>query len=97
MLGALSQHMPAGATWTTPDGGFFIWLTLPDGMDAGRMLPQARERGVEYLPGHTSYTDGRGKNQIRLSFSFAQDDRIAEGIRILAGVIEGEMRELGAG
>lgn len=95
MLGALEEFMPEGATWTTPAGGFFIWLTLPEGIDAGQMLPHARERGVEYLPGATCYTDGRGKNQIRLSFSFARDERIPEGIRILSEVIKGEMRELG--
>jgi 2-aminoadipate transaminase len=95
MIAALEQHMPSGSTWTEPEGGFFIWLTLPEGMDAGAMLPHARERGVEYLPGATCYTDGRGKNQIRLSYSFARDEQIDPGIRILADVVRGEMRELG--
>lgn len=95
MLAALAAHMPAGATWTSPDGGFFIWLTLPEGVDAGTMLPHARERGVEYLPGATCYTDGRGKNQIRLSYSFARDETIDDGIRILAEVVRSEMQELG--
>jgi 2-aminoadipate transaminase len=95
MLEALDENMPAGTTWTTPEGGFFVWLTLPEGIDAGQMLPHARERGVEYLPGATCYTDGRGKNQIRLSYSFARDAQIGEGIRIMADVIRGEMRELG--
>jgi 2-aminoadipate transaminase len=94
-LEALEQYMPEGASWTTPDGGFFIWLTLPEAIDAGRMLPHARERGVEYLPGATCYTDGRGKNQIRLSYSFARDEQIAEGIRILGDVVRGELKELG--
>lgn len=95
MLTALERHMPAGASWTMPAGGFFIWLTLPDGIDAAQMLPHARERGVEYLPGATCYTDGRGKNQIRLSYSFARDEQIEDGIRILAEVVRGELRELG--
>lgn len=94
MLAALGRHMPDGAIWTTPDGGFFVWLTLPEGIDAGDLLPRARERGVEYLPGATCYTDGRGKNQIRLSFSFATDDQIDDGIRILGEVIRGELLEL---
>lgn len=96
MLDSLARHMPAGATWTTPEGGFFIWLTLPAAIDARAMLPHARERGVEYLPGETCYTDGRGKNQIRLAFSFAEDARIDEGIRILAEVVKGELLESGA-
>jgi DNA-binding transcriptional MocR family regulator len=78
-----------------PDGGFFIWLTLPEDIDAGRLLPEARERGIEYLPGATCYTDGRGKNQIRLSFSFARDEQIDSGIRILADIVRDELRELG--
>jgi 2-aminoadipate transaminase len=97
MVSALARYMPEGATWTEPAGGFFVWLTLPEGIDAGQMLPHARERGVEYLPGATCYTDGRGKNQIRLAFSFARDEQIDEGIRILADVVRGEMRELGIG
>lgn len=96
MLASLAQHMPEGTSWTSPEGGFFIWLTLPEEIDAGRMLPHARERGVEYLPGATCYTDGRGTNQIRLSFSFARDEQIGEGIRILADVIRSEMLESAA-
>ena len=96
MLDAMSRYMPDGASWTEPDGGFFIWLTLPEPIDAGVMLPHACERGVEYLPGATCYTNGQGKNQIRLSFSFARDDQIDEGIRILADVVRGELKELGS-
>ena len=94
MLKALEREMPEGATWTRPEGGFFIWLTLPEEIDAGRMLPQARERGIEYLPGATCYQDGRGKNQIRLSYSFAEDDEIEDGIRILGEVVRAELAEL---
>jgi 2-aminoadipate transaminase len=97
MLAALERHMPAGATWTTPDGGFFVWLTLPEQIDAGRLLPQARERGIEYLPGSTCYAGGAGRNQVRLSYSFARDDQIDEGIRILAELVHDELRELGLG
>lgn len=95
MLDALARHMPKGATWTTPEGGFFIWLTLPEVIDATKMRPNARERGVEYLPGATCFADGSGKNTIRLSFSFAKDDQIVEGIKILADVIRGELLEAG--
>lgn len=95
MVAALERHMPEGTSWTRPEGGFFIWLTLPPGLDAGRMLPQARERGIEYLPGATCYTDGRGANQIRLAYSFAADDQIDDGIRILGEVVRSELREIG--
>ena len=94
MLAALERHMPEGTTWTTPDGGFFIWVTLPDGIDAARMLPQAKERGIEYLPGATCYVDGGGKNQIRLSYSFAHDEQIEPGLRILGEIAKGELLEV---
>ena len=94
MLAALERHMPEGTTWTTPDGGFFIWVTLPEGIDAARMLPQAKERGIEYLPGATCYVDGGGKNQIRLSYSFARDEQIEPGLRILGEIAKGELLEV---
>src|SRR5215216_5971709 len=94
MLAALERHMPEGTTWTTPDGGFFIWVTIPEGIDAARMLPQAKERGIEYLPGATCYVDGGGKNQIRLSYSFARDEQIEPGLRILGEIAKGELLEV---
>lgn len=93
MLAALERHMPEGTTWTTPEGGFFIWVTLPEGIDATRMLPQSRERGVEYLPGATCYVDGSGQNQMRLSYSFARDDQIEQGIQVIGEITKGELRE----
>ena len=93
MLTALGKYMPDGATWSQPDGGFFIWVTLPEGLDAGSMLPHARELGIEYLPGSVCYFDHRGKNEIRLSFSFAHDDVIDEGIRRLGDLLNAELRE----
>jgi 2-aminoadipate transaminase len=95
MLAALAEHMPEGTTWTHPEGGFFVWVTLPEAIDATKMRPQARERGVEYLPGATCFADGSGANTIRLSFSFATDEQITEGIRILSEVIHGELLEAG--
>lgn len=93
MLAALDEHMPEGTEWTRPDGGFFIWVTLPEAIDTGRMLAQARERGVEYLPGVTCFTGGFGANRLRLSFSFAKDDQINDGVRLLADVVKSEMLE----
>ncbi len=95
MLAALERHMPPGTTWTRPEGGFFVWVTLPPSVDTTRMLPQACERGVEFLPGATCYSDGRGRDQLRLSFSFAADDTIESGIRIIGEIAKGELLEAG--
>jgi 2-aminoadipate transaminase len=93
LIESLEKYMPEGTTWTVPDGGFFVWVTLPDGIDTAQMLPMARERGVEYLAGTTCFPDGRGVNQMRLSYSFVPDDKIEEGIRILGEIVEGELKE----
>jgi 2-aminoadipate transaminase len=95
MLAALEQHMPAGTTWTVPDGGFFIWVTLPDGIDPTRMRLQVKELGVDYLPGSACYSHDSGSNQIRLSFSFAEDELIERGIRVIGEVASAELRESG--
>ncbi len=95
MLEALERHMPDGVTWTRPAGGFFIWVTLPEGVDTTRMLPQAKERGVEFLPGRSCYVDDRGANELRLSYSFVQDNEIDDGIRIIAEIVQGELLERG--
>jgi 2-aminoadipate transaminase len=93
MLAALEKYMPEGATWSVPTGGFFIWLTLPEGVDSGPMLVQAREMGIEYLPGTACFFDHTGANHIRLSFSFARDEVIDEGIRRLGELIRSELAE----
>jgi len=95
MLAALEKHMPAGTTWTRPDGGFFLWVTLPEGLDAAQLLPMARERGVEFLVGSTCYADGSHKNTIRLSFSFARDEQIEPGIAVIGEIARGELKEIG--
>jgi 2-aminoadipate transaminase len=94
MLAALQRHMPAGTAWTVPQGGFFIWVTLPAGIDTTRMLAQVKELGVEYLPGPTCFAGGAGTNQLRLSFSFVEDDLIDRGIQVIGEVASGELREL---
>ena len=95
MLRALEQHMPESATWTRPDGGFFIWVTLPESLDASELAPMARERGVDFLPGAACYAGKGGENTLRLSFSFATDEQIPEGIEILGQIISDELREQG--
>ncbi|CAN5671171.1 PLP-dependent aminotransferase family protein [soil metagenome] len=84
MLASLERSMPAGTFWTNPDGGFFIWVRFPKGVNMETLAPACRERGVEISPGPIFYFDGRGANEMRLSYSFATEDQISEGIAILA-------------
>lgn len=87
MVEALEREMPSGVEWTVPNGGFFLWLTLPEGCDATAMLPEARAHGVDFLPGKGCYFDGSGQRNIRLSYSFSDEDAIRRGIGILGGII----------
>jgi 2-aminoadipate transaminase len=87
---ALAAHMPDGATWTTPAGGFYVWVTCPDGVDTVALSAAARAEKVAYVPGRPFYlTDaGVGGNQIRLAYSRVADDLIDEGIRRIADVVK---------
>jgi DNA-binding transcriptional MocR family regulator len=91
MLGALDALMPPGCTWTTPEGGFYVWLTLPEGLDAKVMQPRGIAERVAYVPGIGFYADGSGQRDIRLSYCYPTPDRIREGVRRLAGVVEQEL------
>lgn len=84
LLSSLDTHMPARTNWTEPDGGFFSWVQLPDGLDTQAMLEDAAEAGVTYLPGSMFGVDADHSNCLRLSFSYADPDQIEEGVRILA-------------
>jgi hypothetical protein len=87
MAEALARVAGNLATWTVPDGGFFLWLALPEGLDAAAMLPEAARSGVTYVPGPAFFHDGSGANRLRLSYSSAPPERIGEGIRRLAETI----------
>lgn len=91
MLSALDQHMPAGCTWTRPDGGFFVWMTIPEGVDSKAMLPRAVTARVAYVSGTGFYADGFGSRQLRLSFCYPTPERIREGVRRLAAVLSEEI------
>lgn len=91
MLESLETLMPAGCRWTNPSGGFFVWLTLPDGLDAKAMAPRAISSRVAYVPGTGFFADGHGRQHMRLSYCYPEPDRIREGVRRLAGVVEQEL------
>lgn len=95
VLGALGEFMPEGVSWTRPSGGFFVWVTLPEELDAAGMLPEAVERGVAYVPGADFYPEGwggaEGRNALRLSFSFAEPAVARRGVEVLAGLVRERM------
>jgi 2-aminoadipate transaminase len=91
MLTALEQHMPEGCSWTTPSGGFYVWLTVPEGVDTKAMLPRAITQRVAYASGTGFYADRLGSRQMRLSYCYPTPERIREGVRRLANVLEDEL------
>src|SRR6185436_11819012 len=90
MLDALEEHMPEDATWTRPGGGFYVWATLPEWLDAKALLAAAVERRVAYVPGTAFYPDGRGANRMRLAFCYPPEDRIREGVGLLGALLHDE-------
>ena len=87
MLEALAEHLPPEATWTRPQGGLFLWATLPDYLDTTDLLARALSRNVAFVPGRAAYLDGRGGSSMRLNFSGVDDDTIREGVRRIGEVI----------
>jgi 2-aminoadipate transaminase len=85
---ALAAHMPDGTTWTTPRGGFYVWLTAPDGADTVALSAAARDRNVAYVPGRPFYPGDAGATQIRLAYSRVADHLIDEGIRRIGEVLK---------
>jgi DNA-binding transcriptional MocR family regulator len=90
-LDALERLMPPGCRWTRPAGGFYVWLQMPEGVDSKAMLPRAISARVAYVPGTGFYADGSGTEFARLCYAFPSPERIREGVRRLASVIEGEV------
>ena len=87
MLDALAEHFPREASWTRPQGGLFIWATLPDYIDTTDLLARALSHNVAFVPGRAAYLDGRGANAMRLNFSGVSDDDIRDGIRRIGEVV----------
>jgi DNA-binding transcriptional MocR family regulator len=95
MLRGLDDHMPVAATWTKPQGGFFVWMTLPEGFDSQQLLARAVTHRVAYVPGDAFYIDGLGTRNMRLSYCFPTPEQIYEGTRRLGEVLkeEAELRQ----
>ena len=91
LLESMAQLFPEGTTWTVPQGGFYSWVTLPEGLDSSTMLPLAVSERVAYVPGTGFFADGQGRRSLRLSYCYPPPDRIREGVRRLAAVIEQEL------
>jgi 2-aminoadipate transaminase len=91
MLGALREEMPAGVRWTEPRGGFYVWLTVPAGIDTGDLLAKAIQRRVAYVPGRGFYADGEGGDQMRLCFSYPPVEQIHEGVVRLGELLHAEL------
>ena len=87
LLGLLELHMPEGITWTHPEGGLFLFLTMPEGFDAVKFYDTALDAGVAYVAGEFFHPDRSGKNTMRLNFSFMSPERITEGIKLLAELL----------
>ncbi len=92
MLETLDAHFPKAATWTRPQGGFYVWVTLPPEIDTKAMMPKAIVAKVAYVPGTAFYADGLGSWSMRLSYCYPTPERIREGVKSLAGVVEEEIQ-----
>jgi 2-aminoadipate transaminase len=92
MLAAMERYFPPGVEWTRPQGGLFLWVTLPEHVDTEELLKKAVAEKVAFVPGFAFFPDGSGKNTMRLNFSNAQPEMIEEGIRRLGRVL---MQEFG--
>lgn len=91
MLATLAEVMPQGTTWTRPAGGFFVWVTLPEGLDTQAMLPRGVNARVAFVPGAAFYADGQGARNVRLSYCFPPAERIQLGVERFADVVRHEL------
>ena len=88
MLEALGRYFPRQATWTSPEGGLFVWATMPDYIDTTDLLAKALRQNVAFVPGEAAFVDGRGSDSMRLNFSAQTEDEIREGIRRIGAVVD---------
>ena len=90
---ALGKHMPEETTWTKPEGGMSIWVTLPPGFDAGELLIHVRERGVLFVPGRYFYQQSPQMNTLRLGFAGLDEKKIFRGVQTLSELLKIELRK----
>jgi 2-aminoadipate transaminase len=95
MLDSLAEHFPREATWTHPEGGLFIWATMPDYIDTTDLLARALRDHVAFVPGRAAFVDGRGGSAMRLNFSGANEDAIREGVRRIGEVVREQVAMYG--
>ena len=95
MLDALAEHFPREAEWTHPQGGLFIWATMPDYIDTTDLLARALSEQVAFVPGRAAYVDGRGGSAMRLNFSGVDEDSIREGVRRIGEVVREQVAMYG--
>ena len=88
LLSLLEEHMPENVCWTRPEGGLFLFLTMPEGFDAVRFYDVALDAGVAYVAGEFFHPDRSGKNTMRLNFSFMSPEKITEGVKLLAKLLK---------
>jgi GntR family transcriptional regulator/MocR family aminotransferase len=88
MLKAMTQYLPEGIRWTTPSGGLYIWVQLPEGCSTNKLLPIAVEQGVAFTPGSPYFPEPKSHNYLRLNFSLNPPEMITEGIRRLGLAIQ---------
>jgi len=91
LLSLLEKYMPQGVSWTHPEGGLFLFLTMPEGFDAVKFYDTALDAGVAYVAGEFFHPDGSGKNTMRLNFSFMTPERISEGVKLLASLLTADL------
>nr|1WST_A Chain A, multiple substrate aminotransferase [Thermococcus profundus] len=94
MLEALEEYMPEGVEWTKPEGGMFVRVTLPEGIDTKLMMERAVAKGVAYVPGEAFFVHRDKKNTMRLNFTYVPEETIREGVRRLAETIKEEMKRV---
>ena len=95
LIDMMKNEFPVGVTFTIPDGGLFLYVTCPEDFDTGKMLKDALDAEVSYIPGASFNADGSGKNTMRLNFSANDIPTLQEGVRRLAGVFKAEMAKRG--
>lgn len=94
MLDALARSMPRGVTWTKPEGGMFVWLTLPEGCDSRDLLQESlNSEGIIFVPGTSFFADGSGENHIRLNYTRSDDATIVDGIQRLGALFSRHIGE----